>query len=311
MTKRPTQAQHWLDAGHRYDDLALWQELCEFLEARGLVPTAELPSHLAPIVFRDPENAYERWLRENHLLPVGHLTGNSEREGNGWWVRSDWRERLAVMRDPTPDVLLAWWRKLEPVMRRTCLRRGEGTTVYIYDPTVAGHHGRTVHVARYGCTRCMGGSWSDDSRGILHRWKRQGDKADCPLLRLHVQVREAEHAAQPNRLALLLASQLEEIADQFLNWGQASDVRFWDALADAGWRDSLESAGQGRIAFAAFHIAQICAVWIDPTPQSIQEYAGYLRSEGTWPHSGAQAQLQRRIKDAYAGVADQLDTLWR
>ena len=311
MAKRPTQAQRWLDAGHRYDDLALWQELCAFLEARGLVPTTELPSYLAPLVFRDPENAYERWLRENHLLPVGHLTGNCEREGNGWWVRADWRERLAVMRDPTPDALLAWWRGLEPVMHRTCLRRVEGPLSAFYDPTVPGHHIRTVYGASYECTRCRGRSWSDDPRGILHRWKRQGDKADCPLLRLHLQVREAERAAQTNRLALLLTSQLEEIADQFLNWGRTSDSRFWDALADVGWRDSLESAEQAHLNFAAFHIAQTCAVWIDPMPQSIQEYAHYLRGEGAWPHSGAQAALQQRIRDAYAGVADQLDELWR
>src|SRR5579885_432584 len=139
---RPTQAERWLAAGHRYDDLTLWQELCEILEARGLTPTAELPEALAPLVFRDPENTYLAWLREQLLIPVIHLRGRAEQSGNGWCVRDDWRERLTVMANPTPEVLLGWWRTLEPTLGTTCLKRKENIYFPIYDLSVRDGHVR-------------------------------------------------------------------------------------------------------------------------------------------------------------------------
>jgi hypothetical protein len=77
---KQTRAQRWLAAGHRYDDLDLWRELCERLEAHGLTPTTALPEHLAPLVLRDPENAYLAWLRDELLLPVIH-----QRSGPARW----------------------------------------------------------------------------------------------------------------------------------------------------------------------------------------------------------------------------------
>lgn len=306
---RLTHAERWLASGHRYDDIQLWQELCTMLETRGLTPTADLPEYLAPLVFRDPENTYLTWLREQLLVPVIHLRGHAREDGNGWRVRRDWRNRLEVMQDATPDALLHWWRTLEPTLRATCLKREENINTLIYDRSVPGTHTRTVTTTTYSCTLCTGSSWNDDPRGILHVWRGNGNRADCPLVRLHLKIREGARQTQPQQSEPPLASELQRLSEHYVSIGETFEGRFWDALAQHNWRDSAESAGVRRPAWAAFHIAQLCGVWIEPTHQDVDAYMRYLRSERAWPFGTGIQGYQKIVVDMYREAADKLEKL--
>lgn len=307
---RPTQAERWLAAGHRYDDVSQWRELCELLEARGLTPTSAVPAHLAPLLFRDPENTYLGWLREQMLVPVIHLRGRAKQAGNGWRVRRDWRDRLAVMADPTPEVLLLWWRQLEPKLRAMCLKRTENATFYVHDQSVPDSQLRAVSgTAAYECTLCMGDSWDDDPRGILHTWHGKRHDADCPLVRLHLKIRAAYHPSGHKRAQAALADALQRLAEEYALIGHGYEAKFWRALDAHDWRDSAESAGLRRPAWAAFHVAQICAVWTEPTRTDIGANARYLRSCGHWPHGTGLEDYQRRVVDLYAEAATRLEAL--
>ncbi len=181
---RLTHAERWLASGHRYDDLQLWRELCTMLETRGLTPTSELPEHLAPLVFRDPENTYMAWLREELLVPVTHLRGHASTGGNGWRVRRDWRTRLEVMQDPTPDALLHWRRTLEPTLRATCLKREENIHILIHDKSVPDRHLRGVVITSYRCTLCTRSSWdtthaASSTHGAAREIARTVHWCDC------------------------------------------------------------------------------------------------------------------------------------
>lgn len=309
MNQRLTQAQKWLAAGYRYEDVDLWQELCEFLEEHGLVLTANLPSRLAPLVFRDPENTYLVWLRDNYLVPVAHLTGRSREGGNGWRVRLDWREHLDVMRHPEPTRLLAWWRELEPVLRRTCLKRAENAKVMVYDTTAPGIPFRDVSISHWYCSLCKHDSLTDDPRGISHKWRERNPRAKCPLLRLHQQICEAEHNARPDLPRHPLESLLIGLAEQYIHISDEHSERFWKTLSETHWRTTSESVGHSAVASAANHIAQICGVWIEPTSESLYEYARFLRGAGYWPHSEGESSYCQRIEDMYMEAANHLDAL--
>ena len=288
---RPTQPEQWLAAGHRYDDVALWRDLCQTLEARGLTPTAELPAHLAPLVFRDPENTYLAWLREYFLVPVTRLRGRAKQAGNGWRVRADWQQRLAVMADPTAAHLLQWWRALEPTLRAGCLERWQRDEL-VDGPSV------TLRVTSWGCALCAGGSWWDsDPRGIVHDWRGKQDRTDCRLLRLHLTIRAAAQEATPlPPPQAALADELQHLADHYGQIGQTFQANIHRAL---GERDLFASAGLERARWAACHIAQFCGVWMEPTPEEVRTSARYLRGCGRWP-------LTSPGMERYQGIADEL-----
>lgn len=106
------QTQQWIAAGYRHDDPELWAQFCEWLEEHGPVTQSGIPSEFYYLTIRSNENKYWGWLYENHLAPIWYRRGSSGRGGNGYLVKKDWRERLAIMRDPSPEKILAWWRSL-------------------------------------------------------------------------------------------------------------------------------------------------------------------------------------------------------
>jgi hypothetical protein len=215
-----TRTAQWLAAGFRHDDVALWRELCVWLDQHGATPAHALPAHLAPLVLREPENAYVHWLHEQHLMPVVHLTGMTARGGNGWRAKRDWQDRLAVLADPTPDRLLAWWRSLAVTWSERVVRVTEEMR-YVFVPatsTAETLRFQALPVPYHLCLLCKGRSWSDDRRGVLHHqrgslaWDRvrpdpeveRAPYGDCPLLQLRRATRAAEAAvlAEPTEDSL-------------------------------------------------------------------------------------------------------------
>lgn len=289
--------------GHLYDDMGLWQELCELLDRRGLVSTEDLKAHLAPLVFSDPENFYLAWLRENYLVPILHIKGRASQGGNGWRLLRDWRDRLAVMRNPTPDNLLRWWRKLEPVLHRTSITRKDNVVVTTFDATFSNAEPFRFEKSRVvSCTLCKCGARGADPRGIPHAWTRMGSRVDCPMLRLHLMIREADGLERPDHPANSLLAELQRTGEHFACVGDEED-----AQAVSG--DNIARGGHGIVAKAAYHIAQLCAVWTEPTAGSIQLSAQYLRAGGNWQWSKGQGKYFKRIRALYLDAAERLDAL--
>ncbi len=307
---RPNRAERWLAQGYRYDNVNLWRELCTLLDDHGRTPTLMLPEHLAPLVYRDSENTYLPWLRDQLLAPVIHIRGHDRGDGNGWQVRSDWRERLVVMQDATPDTLLRWWRTLEATLRSTRLKRTEQAHVEIFDQSVPTTHRRAVALTRYTCTLCTGTSWDDDPRGIQHYWQGTGAVGECPLIRLRRKIRERERVAasapQPTRVPL---GALHWLADYFLQvgdyaWDWADTVR-----REHNWRSTADSAGLSLIGEAAVHIAELCTLWIEPTRQDVGAYIRYFHRAGAWPVGAGVERANELVVWLYREAARRLEDL--
>jgi hypothetical protein len=124
-----------------------------------------------------------------------------------------------------------------------------------------------------------------------------------------MQIRAAERTERPDAPEPPLAAGLRRIAEGNLRAADESRAAFWQALAGAGWRETGASTSDRRLEWAASHIAQTCAVWIEPTEASVRAYAAYLREEGDWPRGAAEEETQRRIMAMYGAVADQLEAL--
>jgi hypothetical protein len=107
-----TQTQQWLADGHRHDDPELWVQFCEWLEEHGAAHQSSIPYEFYYLTIRSNENTYWSWLYENQLSPVWYRHGHSSKGGNGYLAKKDWRDRIAIMKDPTPEKILAWWRAL-------------------------------------------------------------------------------------------------------------------------------------------------------------------------------------------------------
>lgn len=307
---RPTHAERWLASGHRYDDLELWRELCQVLEARGLTPTAELPEHLAPLVYRDPENAFLHQLRDQLLTPVQHVRGRARMGGNGWRVEPDWHDRLQVLQSPTPDALLRWWYTLEHRFHATYLIRQPQAQVQIFDQRTPDPHEREVVSTRFMCQMCWGRSWNDDPRGIRHDWSKTGGRGDCLLLRVRRNIRmgESERLAQRDRRrAAEVHSQLDEVCEHYLQLGTTYRYREYDVRAAQHWAASAESDGLWRLSWAALHIAELFGAWIMPTRQEGAAYVRYLRSAGTWPVGTGVERVQQAVREFYVAAALRLE----
>jgi hypothetical protein len=106
MPKKPTQTQQWIEAGYRHDDPNLWEELCIWLETSGPAHQSALPKQLYYLTVSSKENTYRDWLYEHGLMPVWL------KRGDGWLAKKDWRDRLEIMRDPTPTRLQEWYKRL-------------------------------------------------------------------------------------------------------------------------------------------------------------------------------------------------------
>jgi hypothetical protein len=215
------------------------------------------------------------------------------------------------MREPTPAALLRWWRALEPTLQSMCLKR---TSVAIpvlesFDVPREQRTYRNVPVTSWHCSLCHRDAGHDDMRGIVHTWRRWNDKADCPLIRLHLKIREGEHQAHPRRARAPLADRVHELGESYIGIGHAFEATFWAALRAHQWRDSDESSGTRALSWAAFHIAQSCLVWMEPNRLAMREWAAYWRTCGDEPHGAGIDRYMRQAVDMYQEAALTLTAL--
>ena len=87
--------QNWLAQGNRFDDIALWERLCFYLDLQPgkSAYVRDLPAQFAPLLY-DSHGAQQQ--RDNwdrfEICPVFFL-----RE-RGWCLHTDWVQRLALLR---------------------------------------------------------------------------------------------------------------------------------------------------------------------------------------------------------------------
>jgi hypothetical protein len=109
------QLQEWLALGHRYDDVNLWEKLCQWLDAQlgKRAYESQFPQHLCYLVVKSTENTYCTWLFDHFLMPIFY------KSGTGWRLKRDWQDRIAVMRSPTPQKLLTWMAETQDTWYKT------------------------------------------------------------------------------------------------------------------------------------------------------------------------------------------------
>lgn len=329
MAKRLTPTAQWLAAGYRYDDVALWRELCEWLEQHGATPGPALPAHLAPLVRQEPANTYLCWLHEQHLMPVVRLSGMTERGGNGWQVKRDWQDRLAVLADPTPERRLTWWRALASAWNVRIVRVMEERDVFIPDAPRLTYN--LLLVPHYLCPFCKERSWSTDPRGVLHRWSamdrvvnwdrpilRSGylpRYENCPVIRLRLAIRAAERADRQgtDSDAVGLANELGRLALHYRAVGGRDAAQLRQERSRPNYSsDNTDWSGQEVLqtrGAATYHVAQLCALWIEPSATSILEYVAFLRREADCSHGLGARELEEQVASVYLEAASELEHL--
>lgn len=329
MAKRLTPTVQWLAAGYRHDDVALWQELCEWLDQHGATPGPALPAHLAPLLWHEPANTYLRGLHERHVMPVVHLTGMTKRGGNGWRVKRDWQERLAVLADPSPARLLAWWRALAAAWNERIVHVTEDKLVFVPDPRYPYY--KHLNLPHYLCPFCKMRSWSDDPRGVLHRWRSAFDHvatwdrglwrgvppryADCPLVRLRLAIRTAEReGGSGTRTAdASLTDEIDRIGAKYQALGGQDAAQLRQDQADHNDHSQLADWSRwevlGKQGAVEYHIAQLCALWLEPTTTSVREYVAFFRREADCSHGMGVTDLELQIASPYLAAAGELESL--
>jgi hypothetical protein len=119
------------------------------------------------------------------------------------------------------------------------------------------------------------------------------------VLRPQTTSERARLAEELLRVAAAYESSARRDLDEF-----AQRVDDGSKREDKPWRVVMST----RVS-AAFHIAQLCALSIEPTGDSVRAYAVYLRREAEAPHGAGAHELEQQINVLYVEAASTLESL--